>query len=97
MPDEPILPENYALFYPEKVGKLTSPDIKAKIFVIKAGGHKIKEFYSSKYGNVPKFLREAAEKYIFDELTNGQQTLSVAERKKSKVKKSSTPNCKCRK
>ena len=84
------LPANYALFYPEKVGSANTPNMIAKIFVIRGDDRKIKEFYSSKYGNNPKFLREAVESYIKNELSNPQQTLSLERKrklKKSKVKR----------
>lgn len=96
--DNTLLPEgDYALYYLQKVGGPNSHAMVAKIFIIRERGHKIHDIYSSAYNNIPKFFKEAVEKYIFDELTNGQQTFRLTERKKSKVKKSSTPNCKCRK
>jgi hypothetical protein len=85
------LPLNYALFYPEKIGSLNTPNMMAKIFIVRGDDRKIKEFYSSKYGNNPKFFREAVESYIKDELSNPQQTLSTERKKqikKSKVKRS---------
>jgi hypothetical protein len=82
--EDEVLPGEYALFYPEKVGSVNSKDMVAKVFIIKNNGHEIKEFRSSKYGNNPKYLREAVEGYIKYQLSNPQQTLSLRKRKKSK-------------
>ena len=86
------LPGEYALFYTEKVGTSSKNDMIAKIFVIRNGGNVIKEFRSSKYGNNPKFLREAVETYIASQLSNPQQTLSI-----SRIKKSVSPKSKRKK
>jgi len=95
-PDD-ILPENYALVYSKNVGKPGSSDIMAKVFIIKNGDRKIKEFYSTKYQHNPKFLRENVEIYISNQLSSlpgsSQTTLQLErKRKNNKVK---PKRCKC--
>jgi hypothetical protein len=88
--EDEVLPGEYALFYPEKVGSANSKDMIAKVFIIKDSGHVIKEFLSSRYGNNPRYLREAVEGYIKQQLVNPQQTLPTLrknKRSKSKVKR----------
>lgn len=88
------LPETYALLYTKQTGSVSSPNTVMKVFVIKQDDKKIKEFYSSKYGNNPKNMREVVEAYIKYELANPQQTLATTrKRKQSKIK--SKRKCKC--
>ena len=89
------LPSNYAQFYPEKIGGITSKDIKAKIFLHVNGNTEVKEFTSSHYGNSPKILRKVVEQYITTQLKpQAQQQLPIS-RKKTKSK-SKIKRCKCK-
>lgn len=92
---EEEIPENYAEVYNKKTGSLTSNDVDIKIFIIRKDGHKIKIFHSWNYGNNPKILKENVEKYITDELTSGQRTLS--EYRKRKLSKPKIKKCRCKK
>jgi hypothetical protein len=94
------LPDNYALVYTKQIGTIASPNTVIKVFIIKKdnnNGNDIKEFYSSKYGNIPKNLREAVEFYIKEQLSNPQQTLITRKHKLLKSKTKRKMKCKCHK
>jgi len=91
------LPDNYALFYTKQTGSIASPNTTAKVFIIKKDDRKIKEFYSSKYGNSPKNLRDVVESYIKEQLSNPQQTLTVSRKRKSIKPKPKRKTCSCKK
>jgi len=92
---ESELPDKYAKVYNRKTGGISNPNHDIKVFIINRGGNKIKLFHSYTYGNNPKIIKEYVERYITDELTNGQKTLGEF-RKKSKGKPR-MKKCNCKK
>lgn len=80
------LPGEYALVYTKSTGTPSKKESTIKVFIIKNNGHIIKEFKSSIYNNIPKYHREAVEKYIFDQLSNPQQSILSFRKRKTKAK-----------